>query len=363
MKKRIAHLFLLCLVIPTLVFANHSDPQGKYTKEKRIKKEYKVNADAKLLIDNSYGNINIVSWNQNRVVIEVLVKTNGKDEGEVQKKLDEIDIQFEGSTDYISAKTLFEKTSNRSWWNSWNTTNVHMEINYTIKLPATNAIDISNDYGSINLDRLEGTARINCDYGKITVGELLADNNYLNFDYTKNSTIGYMKSGIIKADYSSFLLERGGDIELKADYSTSEFGVINKLDYNCDYGSIITSESTDIVGRGDYLSVKIGIVHGGLNLDADYGSIRVEELASDAGDVSIQSDYTGIKIGYHQGYNFTFNIQLEYAGLSGKEDLTLNKERIDSSDKYYEGYRGDNTSGNNLNINSEYGGVTLSKNH
>lgn len=362
MKTLITHLFLLLLAVAHTGAACYEDPQGKYTKEKRIKKEYQVNTDAKLLIDNSYGNINMVSWNENRIVIEVLVKTNGNDEDDVQEKLDGIDVQFDGSPSYVSAKTLFEKTTNRSWWNSWKNDNVNMEVNYTIKLPATNTVDISNDYGSITLDRLEGVARINCDYGKITVGELLADDNYLNFDYTKNSTIGYMKSGVIKADYSSFLLDRGDDIELKADYSKSEFGEVTKLDYNCDYGSIITSESTNITGRGDYLSVKIGIVHGDLNLDADYGSIRVEELASDAGDVSIQSDYTGIKIGYHQAYNFTFNIKLEYAGLSGKEDLVLSKERIDDSDRYYEGYRGVASSGNNLTINSEYGGVTLLRN-
>lgn len=362
MKKKITQLLLIALIIPSMVMAASVDPQGKYTKEKRIKKEYTVNPDVKLVIDNSYGNVNMVSWNENRIVIEVLVKTNGNDEERVKEKLDEIDVNFEGSSSYVSAKTNFEKSSSRSWWNSWKNSNVNMEINYTIKLPATSMVDVSNDYGGINIDRLEGNAKINCDYGKITIGELLAENNYLNFDYTKNSTIGYMKSGRVNADYSSFFLERGGDIELNADYSKSEFGRIENLNYNCDYGSVITGDTKDIIGRGDYISAKIGVVHGDLNINADYGSIRIEELASDAGDISIQSDYTGIKVGYNPQYNFTFAIKLEYAGLSGKEDLTFNKERIESSDKYYEGYRGNSNTNNHVNINSEYGGVTLFKN-
>lgn len=362
MKTKITQLLFLLLVIPSMVMAHECDPQGKYTKEKRIKKEYTVNVDAKLVINNSYGNVNMVSWNENRIVIEVHVKTNGSDEERVQDKLDEIDVRFEGSASYVSAKTMFEKSSSRSWWNSWKNNNVNMEINYTVKLPATNMIDISNDYGGINLDRLEGNAKINCDYGKITIGELLAEDNYLNFDYTKNSTIGYMKSGRINADYSSFVLERGGDIELNADYSKSEFGQIQNLNYNCDYGSVITADSKDVIGRGDYVSAKIGVVHGDLNINADYGSIRIEELAADAGDVVIQSDYTGIKVGYSSQYDFTFNIKLEYAGLSGKENLTFNKERRESSEKYYEGYHGNSSSNNNVNINSEYGGVTLFKN-
>ncbi len=359
MKTKITHLLLFVLAIPFVVMGNNGYPKGKYTKEKRIKKEYNVNADAKLVIDNSYGNVNMVSWNENRIVIEVLVKTNGNDEERVQEKLDEIDVRFEGSPSYVSAKTSFERSSSRSWWNSWKNNNVNMEINYTIKLPATNMVDISNDYGGIRLDRLEGNAKISCDYGKITIGELLAENNYLNFDYTKNSTISYMKSGRINADYSSFMLERGGDIELNADYTKSEFGNIENLNYSCDYGSIKTEEGDNITGRGDYLSARIGVVHGDVNINADYGSIRIEQLASDAGDVLIQSDYTGIKLGYSPAYNFRFSIQLEYAGLSGKDDLTFNKERINTTDKYYEGYRGSSSTTNTVNINSDYGGVTL----
>ena len=65
-----------------------------------------------------------------------------------------------------------------------------MEINYVIKLPITNSVDLSNDYGGINLEKLEGRATISCDYGKITTKELMAENNVLSFDYTSDSYFG-----------------------------------------------------------------------------------------------------------------------------------------------------------------------------
>lgn len=362
MKTKLTTLLLLFLTFPILVNAGNNSLKGKYTKEKKIRKEYTVNADAQLLINNSYGNVNMVTWSENRIVIEVLVRTNGNDEDRVKEKLDEIDVRFDGSSSLVSAKTIFNNGGARSWWNSWRSNNVNMEINYTIKLPVTINIDISNDYGGITLDRIEGTAKISCDYGKLTLGELMAENNYLNFDYTNNSTIEFMQSGRINADYSSFTLERGGNIELNADYSKSEFGEIKDLDYNCDYGSVITSKTNHIMGRGNYLSAKIGTVHGDLNINADYGSVSVGELSSDAGDVVIQSDYTGVKVGYHPLYNFNFTIKLEYAGLTGKDDLIINKSRKETTDTYYEGYYGTANARNTLTINSEYGGVTLTKN-
>lgn len=353
---------LLLLTVPFFLLANNpSKFKGRYTKEKKITKEYDVNPDARLKIDNSYGNINVTSWDQNRVVIEVFVKTNGNDEDEVEEKLDEIDVIFSGNSSFVSAETRFSRSRSKSWWNSWKSNKVHMEINYEIKVPVTNDVDLSNDYGGIFLNTLQGNAKISCDYGKITIGELLGDDNNLNFDYTKNSTIGYMKNGSINADYSAFMLENGGDISLNADYTKSEFGTIANLNYTCDYGSLYTNVSNSIQGQGDYLTTRLGEVHGNLNLNADYGSIRIRELSQDAGNVSIQSDYTGIKIGYDAGYTFTFDISLEYAGLSGSEDFEITKKRIQSSDKYYQGFYGDGNSSNTININSEYGGVTFTR--
>src|SRR5690606_20679525 len=107
------YMILLFLISPLTLLANDGKLNGRYTKEKTIKKEYTVNADALLKVSNSYGNLNITSWNENRVVIEVHIKTNGNNEDRVQKKLDEITIDFEGNSSMVSAKTNFE--SGKSW--------------------------------------------------------------------------------------------------------------------------------------------------------------------------------------------------------------------------------------------------------
>jgi len=110
-------LFTLLLIPVLVIGSNNKNWKGKYTKEKKINKEYTVNPDATLKVDNSYGNIDIVTWSENQIVIEVTVTTNGNNEEKVQKKLDDIDIIFSGSVNSVSAKTRFNKS--KSWWN-WN---------------------------------------------------------------------------------------------------------------------------------------------------------------------------------------------------------------------------------------------------
>ena len=348
------------LLVPTMLVA-HDGWKGKYTKEKKINKSYNVSSDAMLEVDNSYGHLYVTTWDENRIEIEVHIKTNGNNEEKVQRKLDEIDVKFQASSGLVSAETTFNKDG-KTWWKSWKNNNVNMQINYTIKMPVTGKVDLDNDYGSINLDRLEGRAKISCDYGKLDIGQLMADNNELRFDYTSNSIIDYIKSGKIYADYSSYTVEKAGSLNIVADYTKSKVEEMENLEYRCDYGKIEVGQAQNVSGTGDYLTSRMGTVNGNVEITSDYGSIRIERMSASAGNIEINAEYAGIKIGHDPSYHFTFEVDLEYAGLSDNDDFEYNIKRIDGSDKYYKGYYGSENSGNKVNISSEYGGVNIYKN-
>lgn len=350
------------LVLPMLLSAGDGKPKGKYTKEKTIKKEFDVNSDALLKISNSYGNLNLTSWNENRVVIEVHIKTNGNNEEKVQKKLDGISVDFDASSSMVSARTIFNNNKSSWGWNWGKSNNVNMQINYTIKLPIKNSVNLNNDYGSIVLDRVDGHAKIACDYGRLEIGELRGRNNQLNFDYTSKSTIDYMNSGTINADYSGFTIGKAGNLTIKADYTNSTVEKMSNLDYNSDYGKIEIGEAENIQGTGDYITVKLGTVHGNVDVTADYGSVKIEKMASDAGNIQIRSDYTGIKIGYDPAYHFDFEIKTSYAGVNGKDDFEMSISEVKNTSKYYKGHYGSSNSGNSVSISSDYGGITFYKN-
>ncbi|WP_121069371.1 hypothetical protein [Maribacter vaceletii] len=354
---------LLLFIAPILVLAHNGKLKGKYTKEKTIIKEYNVNSDALLKINNSYGNLNITSWNENRILIEVHIKTNGNNEEKVTKKLESITVDFNGSASMVSAKTIFNNSKSSWGWNWGNSSNVNMQINYTIKMPIKNSVNLSNDYGNIILDRVDGHAKIYCDYGSLDIGELRGRNNALNFDYTSKSNIGYINSGTITADYSGFNIEKAGDLTIKADYTNATISYMKNLQYTSDYGKIDVGEANNIEGNGDYINVKLGTIHGNVVLSSDYGALQIKEMAKDAGNLSINSEYTGIKIGYNSQYHFDFDISTEYAGVKGKEEFEINISTEKSNEKFYKGYYGSTNTGNHVSIDSEYGSVSFYKNN
>ncbi|MHA7831357.1 MAG: DUF4097 family beta strand repeat-containing protein [Flagellimonas sp.] len=358
------NIFFALALIPLVAIAHVDNGKlnGRYTKEKTIKKEYNVNSDALFKVKNSYGNVNITSWNENRVVIEVHVKTNGNDEDRVQERLNEIDVDFENSPSMVSATTRFGDRSNSWGWSWGKRKKVSVQVNYTIKLPVKNNVNLSNDYGSIVLDRIDGHAKISCDYGSLEIGELRGRNNELRFDYTSRSTFDYINSAEIIADYSGFTIEKAGNLIIKADYTNAVVEEMENLEYSSDYGSIDVRNVKNVDGNGDYIGVKLGDVHGNVTINSDYGSIKIDRMAPDAGNLEIRSDYTGIKIGYDTGYHFDFEISTEYAGVSGKDDFEINISKEKSNEKYYKGYYGQANSGNRVNITSDYGGISFYQN-
>lgn len=359
--KTLLYKCIVCIFLLPLIVLGNNKHKGKYTKEKTITKEFSVNSDALLKVTNSYGAVHMTAWDKNTIAIEVVIKTNGDSESKVVERLKQIDVNFNNTASMVSAMTNFSKNQSKSWrkWNKRNKVNV--TVNYTIKFPKGNELNVSNDYGEIFLDRAENKVALNCDHGKMKIGKLLAEDNSLNFDHTNNVSIAYMKGGRINADYSSFKIEEAEKIRLNADHTKSSFGVISSIEYNCDYNTLQIEQAYTVKGSGDYLSLRLGIISGSIDLEADYGSIKIAEMTDDAGDIRIESELAGIKIGYQPQYHFSFELNLENASLKGIDDFTTNIKRIESSESYYEGYYGDNTSRNSILINAEYGSIRFIK--
>ncbi len=335
---------------------------GKHTKEKKITKEFNVNSNSNLSINNSYGNVDITTWDENRVVIEVIIKTNGNDKEEVENKLEEINVEFDQSASGVSAKTRFSKQE-KSWWKNvfGGFENVNMEVNYIIRAPEGNHLDINNDYGGIYIDKTAGNAKIRCDYGKIDIGELKGKSNYLNFDYTRNSRIGSVTNAEINADYSDYEIGEADILKVSADYSKSKIGKVSKMEFNCDYGSVEVDKVKVLIGNGDYLTTKVNRVFNSLEVNMDYGSLSIEKIIKGASNIDINTDYAGVKIGYDNEMSFQFDIKTSYGGIRGMDGLEIRKKDQRNSSHSISGYYGSSSSDTKINISTNYGSVNFNK--
>ena len=351
-------LIFLFLLLPTIMVAND---KKKHEKSKTISKNFTVNENATLYISNKYGNVNVTTWNQNRIEIEVKITVKGNDLRNVEQKLNSINVLFEASKDLVEARTKMEK--NKSNWSWWGNDNINYKINYFVKMPITNNADLNNKYGSIELDKLEGKANLNCDYGNIQVDQLLNDSNTIDLDYCGGSEINFMKSGNVNIDYSKLRIDNSESLNVNADYSTARLGKVNDLKFNSDYGSVSVNNVKNISGSSDYASIKIGTLRKNLKINTEFGGIKVQNIEKGFESITIDGSYAGIKLGTNGDNNFNFNIDLGYASFKYPESkVELYKSIKKSTKKYYEGSFGKENTSSSITIKSRYGGVSLKLN-
>ncbi|MEX6625577.1 hypothetical protein [Tenacibaculum salmonis] len=350
-------LIVLLFFIPNILVANNDK---KYEETKTIHKNFSVNKNATLYVSNKYGNIQVSSWDKNHIVIEVKIIVKGDNINNIKNKLNAINVLFESSNNLVKASTKIENSKFN--WSSWGNNNINYKINYHIKIPLTNNADLNNKYGNIELDRIKGKVNINCDYGNVEIDELLNESNNINLDYCENSEINFIKSGNVNIDYSKLTINNSKSLIVNNDYSTIKIGKIENLKFNSDYGSLSANNITQFTSNSDYTNIKIKTLKKNLTLKSNYGTIKIENLKKDFDKIIIDGNYTSIKLGANIENNFNFKINLTYANLRyPKEKTTIFKSIEKNSTKYYEGIFGNETN-SNVNIKSNYGGISIKLN-
>ena len=114
-----------------------------------------------------FGNVVVNTWNKNEVKVDIEIKSYADDDQTAQKMIDAITISDNKDGDQVSFKTNFGSGSSNSVWDLFNNRNDHhkAEVNYTIYMPAKNALDIENHYGATELPDFDGRVSIDCAYG------------------------------------------------------------------------------------------------------------------------------------------------------------------------------------------------------
>src|SRR5690606_11929074 len=224
-------------------------------------------------------------------------------EESVQKQLNDITVNFSDSKSLVTATTVIPNKSTK-WSFFGKSTNVSMEINYLIKMPVTNHLDLTNNYGAVSINKLKGNTKINCDYGKLIIGELLGKQNQLKFNYTSNSVIGNVQNATIHADYSGFKLSKVNMVVFNGDYTKAEFGEVKDISFDCDYGKLTIEKAENISGKGNYITQDFGEIKNSLNIQTRYGKISVTKLQKDFSQVIIDAKYTSINIAFDRSANF-----------------------------------------------------------
>ena len=177
MKNKLINKFRIIIIV--FFLGTPLLAQQKFAKE--INKEFAITDKHTLIIDNSFGDIDIKNWNKNSVSINVIITVEDRSEISANKTLEKINIDFSESRKRIIAKTDIENEI----------PNKTFHIKYKIFLPVDINIELNNSHGDISIEEIKGSSKIYSNHGNITI------NNLSNTDEEAIIDINYGIANII----------------------------------------------------------------------------------------------------------------------------------------------------------------------
>ena len=134
--------------------------------EEVIKKTFDVGKGGTLTIDSDMGSIDVEPVGSNKVVVEILFKSDDWSKSKLQKEIKKLDINMDKSGNDVNV--TLEK-ENDSFWKSWNR---KMNVKFIVQVPEAYNVDLMTSGGSISVGSIVGKANVKTSGGSLTFGEI-----------------------------------------------------------------------------------------------------------------------------------------------------------------------------------------------
>ncbi len=236
------------------------------TETTKISKEYTVSADSKLQIDNQFGDIDIYTWSENKIVIEVYVSVDATSDEYARKAIEKIDIDFDQNGKIVTAKTInnLAKTGKKI---------KEFHINYKVRMPASNDLDVKNNFGDLSLDKLFGIASIKVEHGSVNIGKLTNPRCAIDVTFGR----------------------------LAANELTTAEITIRHSDLNLNFVNNLMLDS-----RFSIANVKK--VNAGIFIKDSHGTVTISEMDQRFERINVKGDFSNINLNFHPSSTYMLDV-------------------------------------------------------
>jgi len=301
-----------------------------------------------LEIDNKFGDVKVMNNGGGNLTIDVIITVEAPNESKARELLGQINVRFRKTGRTVCAETLID-----SDFKSRN----DFSIDYNVNIPSDKDLDISNKYGNIIVNVLNANGKFNIQYGNFTANELNTPSGGFMEVY-----IAYGKADIslsndlnLEAKYSTINFGETGDLVVNSKYTVINLGRARSVTAEAKYDTYNFEEAGSVIADTKYTSIKIDELSVSLEIDAEYGGIRVGEVDFKFNFISITNSYGRVVLGL-AGRSYTVDASCDHCGISYPEDDFTGDSMTENHNHQIEGKVGTGEGGNVI-VKSRYGQI------
>jgi len=314
-------------------------------------KEFATAGNVKVSIETSFGKVQCVTWDKNQVTVDVRVNASASTDRDAQKILDAISTQISGNSSEIIIRTAIGNTGNSR--------NKSFNVDYTINLPRTANLDISQRFGDLFLDDCTGKVKINVEYGNLTLGSLTDPASDITLKFSKG-TINQLGDCKLKLEYSTLKTRRSANLKVNSRFSTYESGEVTILDTDSEYDTFMVDRVTEFSGSGKFSSFKVEELLRKADLAIDYGDLEIKSVADNFILVNLISSFNNIRIRIPSSASYKLNADMSFGECRYPANASVSVTEKSFTNKLYSGIVGSNRSSTaRVNIKGKNSDVKL----
>jgi len=310
MPSKFSRLLLPLLVLQLNLFAqDDGDKENKkyeFVKTKSVNKTYSVGSGDRLSVDNSFGRVEIKTWDRNEIKVDVSIEASASKEDLAQKILDGITVKESQSGKEISFKTTIKGNNNNGSKGERST----MNVNYMISMPVGNRLKVENSFGKTIVPDFKGEVDLASKFGSLTAG---------NLSNVKNLEVEFGKAKVESIN--------GGNLSIK--YSNSSLGRIS----------------------------------GNIKMNLEFSTAVKMDLDNSLTGLDIKSSYSTVNLKPDVNLNASYIINTSFGSLKNNTSIKFDSDDEDGGDKgpkFDHKYSGRSGNGNvNIKVNTNFGNVIL----
>ncbi|MCX2745739.1 hypothetical protein OO013_17790 [Mangrovivirga sp. M17] len=344
------NIFFLIMVISA--FSIIAENKADVRKEKKYDKQFKVNNSTVVMIKNKFGKVNIVPWNQNYVKIDIEIVVEAKNDDRADKLLDKISIEFIGgdNSSEVGAKTDMKGSMNTSKGEKF-------EINYEVKVPASQPMDVSHQFGPLVIGDLKGKLEINHQHGNAMLGKIVGNGSTIDMQFGDLDVEELSNAEVEIQHCGNVSIEKANKIQLESQHSNIRFGRVSSVEIELQHGKFHADNIESINGDVQFSKFTIGTLTKKLSLDVQHtGSFKIDKVTASVNEINLDVQFSSPTIQFENLNAWTMEIDVNHGKVSYPSGFSFNTVNEKSTSATY---RRNGGSGRNMIIDGQFSNVTL----
>ncbi|NJK96569.1 MAG: hypothetical protein HC905_18090, partial [Bacteroidales bacterium] len=194
-------------------------PQN-FSESKKYIHQFPLSAKTSVEINNKYGKIQLLTWNKDSVKVDIDFYISSSSLSRLNKLRQNINFDFSNSNTFVVVKTMFGKTQSnvideiKDFAEAIVSGSNEVRIDYTVYIPQSQTLKVTNKYGDIYADDLTGDVQLILSNGDLKANDLKGNTQiFLSFG---NAFINQISKGRISAEYADMDIRTAGNITLES---------------------------------------------------------------------------------------------------------------------------------------------------